>query len=133
MTQHPALRTSLFLLCLSVAAVAHAQTQAPAKPFEPQVGQAGKDVVWVPTPPELVIGPVERICVHVVPLRAQVSRTRTDDRPEPPYMSNRLSTESYAMRASVRALGPLMPISRHCTPSHSHVSACRTAPIVPPK
>jgi SAM-dependent methyltransferase len=24
------------------------------KPFEPTVGQAGKDVVWVPTPPELV-------------------------------------------------------------------------------
>ncbi len=26
----------------------------PAKPFEPQVGQAGKDVVWVPTPQALV-------------------------------------------------------------------------------
>ncbi|HTD89291.1 MAG TPA: class I SAM-dependent methyltransferase, partial [Burkholderiales bacterium] len=24
------------------------------KPFEPEVGQAGKDVVWVPTPPVLV-------------------------------------------------------------------------------
>ena len=34
-----------------------AQTpQAPpaTEPFEPTVGQAGKDVVWVPTPPELV-------------------------------------------------------------------------------
>lgn len=30
---------------------AHAQT---AKPFEPTVGQAGKDVVWVPTPQALV-------------------------------------------------------------------------------
>ena len=28
--------------------------QAPEKPFEPVVGQAGKDVVWVPTPPALV-------------------------------------------------------------------------------
>jgi precorrin-6B methylase 2 len=28
--------------------------QAQPKPFEPTVGQAGKDVVWVPTPPELV-------------------------------------------------------------------------------
>ena len=28
--------------------------QAQQKPFEPTVGQAGKDVVWVPTPPELV-------------------------------------------------------------------------------
>jgi precorrin-6B methylase 2 len=54
MIQHPALRTSFFFLCLSVAAAAHAQTQAPAKPFEPQVGQAGKDVVWVPTPQALV-------------------------------------------------------------------------------
>jgi SAM-dependent methyltransferase len=42
------------VLCLGVAAAAHAQTQAPAKPFEPQVGQAGKDVVWVPTPQALV-------------------------------------------------------------------------------
>jgi hypothetical protein len=29
-------------------------SQAPAKQFEPQVGQAGKDVVWVPTPQALV-------------------------------------------------------------------------------
>jgi SAM-dependent methyltransferase len=28
--------------------------QATQKPFEPQVGQAGKDVVWVPTPQTLV-------------------------------------------------------------------------------
>jgi precorrin-6B methylase 2 len=41
------------LFAISVAGVAHAQQQA-AKPFEPQVGQPGKDVVWVPTPPELV-------------------------------------------------------------------------------
>ncbi len=49
---------------LAVAPVVAAQAQAPAppkqqeqqqaKPFEPQVGQAGKDVVWVPTPDELV-------------------------------------------------------------------------------
>ena len=38
-----------------VAGSAYAQaTQTPAKPFEPQVGQAGKDVVWVPTPQALV-------------------------------------------------------------------------------
>ncbi len=39
---------------LAFAAAATAQTQAPAKPYEPQVGQAGKDVVWVPTPQALV-------------------------------------------------------------------------------
>jgi hypothetical protein len=31
-----------------------AATQPQDKPFTPEVGQAGKDVVWVPTPPELV-------------------------------------------------------------------------------
>ena len=35
---------------LAIAPSAFAQE----KPFEPVVGQAGKDVVWVPTPPELV-------------------------------------------------------------------------------
>ena len=47
-------------LCLSVGGP-YAQTpqapqppQAPQKPFEPSVGQAGKDVVWVPTPDALV-------------------------------------------------------------------------------
>jgi hypothetical protein len=35
----------------SLSAVAFAQQ---TKPFEPQVGQAGKDVVWVPTPQTLV-------------------------------------------------------------------------------
>ncbi len=45
------------LLALTVAlagAPAFGQTAAPAKPFEPSVGQAGKDVVWVPTPQPLV-------------------------------------------------------------------------------
>jgi precorrin-6B methylase 2 len=47
-----ALSSALILL---FAANAFAQaTQAPAKPFEPQVGQPGKDVVWVPTPQALV-------------------------------------------------------------------------------
>jgi SAM-dependent methyltransferase len=30
------------------------QVQAPAKDYEPQVGQGGKDVIWVPTPQGLV-------------------------------------------------------------------------------
>jgi hypothetical protein len=42
------------MLMLSLApAPALAQAQA-TKPFEPSVGQAGKDVIWVPTPQELV-------------------------------------------------------------------------------
>ena len=38
---------ALMVACATTAA-------AQQKPFEPTVGQAGKDVVWVPTPPELV-------------------------------------------------------------------------------
>jgi SAM-dependent methyltransferase len=45
------------MLAPAVAAVIVAlasSASAQQKPFEPTVGQAGKDVVWVPTPPELV-------------------------------------------------------------------------------
>jgi precorrin-6B methylase 2 len=41
------------LMLALVPAAALAQAQA-TKPFEPTVGQAGKDVIWVPTPQELV-------------------------------------------------------------------------------
>jgi SAM-dependent methyltransferase len=42
------------IVLLLMPSLAAAQQAAPQKPFEPTVGQAGKDVVWVPTPPELV-------------------------------------------------------------------------------
>ena len=45
--------TTAMALVITTAAFAQG-AQAPAKPFEPQVGQAGKDVVWVPTPQALV-------------------------------------------------------------------------------
>jgi len=45
--------TTGLVMVFAVTALAQG-TQAPAKPFEPQVGQAGKDVVWVPTPQALV-------------------------------------------------------------------------------
>jgi hypothetical protein len=38
----------------AIATSAFAQTQTQTKPFEPQVGQPGKDVVWVPTSQALV-------------------------------------------------------------------------------
>ena len=44
----------LSVVALSGAAHAGQAQQAPKKPFVPEEGQAGKDVVWVPTPPELV-------------------------------------------------------------------------------
>ena len=49
-------RLVVFVLAVALAeGSAFAQAaQAPAKPFEPQVGQPGKDVVWVPTPQALV-------------------------------------------------------------------------------
>src|SRR5688572_12808166 len=46
-------RSVVLSLCLSLVAT-FAFAQAAPKPFEPQVGQAGKDVVWVPTPQVLV-------------------------------------------------------------------------------
>ena len=42
----------LWALCFS--AVAATGAAQPAKEYEPQVGQEGKDVVWVPTPQALV-------------------------------------------------------------------------------
>jgi len=48
-------RRSLLALCLSViAASVFAQTQPAKEEYQPQVGQEGKDVVWVPTPQALV-------------------------------------------------------------------------------
>src|SRR5687768_3771310 len=44
-----------FVAAATILFAANAFAQAAAqKPFEPQVGQAGKDVVWVPTPQTLV-------------------------------------------------------------------------------
>ena len=42
------------LLVLALAAASCAAQTVPAAPFEPVVGQAGKDVIWVPTPPILI-------------------------------------------------------------------------------
>ncbi|MQA31063.1 MAG: methyltransferase domain-containing protein [Luteitalea sp.] len=47
-------RLLLSIAASLVSADLFAQAQAGAKPFEPQVGQTGKDVVWVPTPQALV-------------------------------------------------------------------------------
>jgi SAM-dependent methyltransferase len=48
-------RNAVRLVALSaVLSVLGAATYAQNKPFEPTVGQAGKDVVWVPTPEALV-------------------------------------------------------------------------------
>src|SRR6187402_3187195 len=42
------------LLAMTSIAFAQAQPAKPAGAYEPQVGQEGKDVVWVPTPQALV-------------------------------------------------------------------------------
>ena len=42
------------ILIMAASVLVGAQAQAPATQFEPQVGQQGKDVVWVPTPQILV-------------------------------------------------------------------------------
>ena len=46
---------TLALVAFAFTGAAYAQgTATGQKPFEPQVGQAGKDVVWVPTPQAVV-------------------------------------------------------------------------------
>ena len=47
-------RSVMTLGLLLVAVSALAQAQAGTQTFKPEVGQAGKDVVWVPTPQSLV-------------------------------------------------------------------------------
>ena len=42
------------VIVLASAALVSAAARAQEKPFQPEVGQAGKDVIWVPTPPETV-------------------------------------------------------------------------------
>jgi SAM-dependent methyltransferase len=50
-----AVRTAAATFALvAVATAACAQTQPKDREFTPQVGQAGKDVIWVPTPDDLV-------------------------------------------------------------------------------
>jgi precorrin-6B methylase 2 len=48
-----ATRAAVLALLFAFTALAHAQAQ-PAKSYEPEVGQPGKDVVWVPTPQAVV-------------------------------------------------------------------------------
>ena len=45
---------AIMLSLVLVGATTFAQTSGQKPPYEPQVGQAGKDVVWVPTPQVLV-------------------------------------------------------------------------------
>lgn len=49
-----AVRATTLFVCFSLASGLFGQTPATQKPYEPTVGQAGKDVVWVPTPDALV-------------------------------------------------------------------------------
>ena len=46
--------TRLAALCAAALLFAQPAAAQTAKPYEPQVGQAGKDVIWVPTPDEVV-------------------------------------------------------------------------------
>jgi len=49
-----AFRAAVLALLFAFTAQACAQAQPARKPYEPEVGQAGKDVVWVPTPQAVV-------------------------------------------------------------------------------
>ena len=49
----PRLAVAVFV-AWTVAAITVASAQTPQTSYEPEIGQGGKDVVWVPTPPALV-------------------------------------------------------------------------------
>ena len=52
---HRAALLAAMLLALASPALAQTQAQAPGPgAYEPQMGQAGKDVIWIPTPDEVV-------------------------------------------------------------------------------
>ena len=48
------LTTAAWALTLVIVLPSASGAQQAARPFEPEIGQPGKDVVWVPTPPALV-------------------------------------------------------------------------------
>jgi SAM-dependent methyltransferase len=54
----PGVGLSFLLLCVLCSPAAaqqpQSQPQQPTRPYTPEIGQQGKDVVWVPTPPEVV-------------------------------------------------------------------------------
>src|SRR3954465_8568246 len=50
----PLLRHAAGVLLIAFSTLALAQAQRAPSAFEPEVGQAGKDVVWVPTPQAVV-------------------------------------------------------------------------------
>ena len=44
----------LFAVAATAALLTTTTASAQTKPYEPQVGQQGKDVIWVPTPDDIV-------------------------------------------------------------------------------
>jgi hypothetical protein len=53
-TQTYACRSIAFILFIFITNYSHSQVNTQSTEFTPEVGQPGKDVVWVPTPDELV-------------------------------------------------------------------------------
>jgi SAM-dependent methyltransferase len=50
----PSAFAAVLMLALGTGSPAWAQAAAPQEPYKPTVGQAGKDVVWVPTSPAMI-------------------------------------------------------------------------------
>jgi SAM-dependent methyltransferase len=79
MTAMRFMRHAGLALLLSAWALAHAQTQTAPSTFTPSVGQAGKDVIWVPTPQALVDKMLDMAQVtssdHVIDLGSGDGRT----------------------------------------------------------
>jgi hypothetical protein len=72
-------RQLILLLCISLSVPAGFAQAQPAKDYQPEVGQEGKDVVWVPTPQALVDKMLDMAKVtpkdHVIDLGSGDGRT----------------------------------------------------------
>ena len=80
MSSSKVLRWTSLALCFSaLSAIAFSQAPQTDKPFEPQLGQPGKDVVWVPSPQDLVDRMLDMAKVtpqdHVIDLGSGDGRT----------------------------------------------------------
>lgn len=54
MKRSRAAQIAIALFCFIAIPLAHSSAQTAGKPYQPTVGQPGKDVVWVPSPEEMV-------------------------------------------------------------------------------
>lgn len=62
--KHVSTAVTIGFLLISCASYAQSEKKSDQKPYEPTIAQAGKDVIWVPTPNDLVVKMLETAKVN---------------------------------------------------------------------